>query len=34
VIVVTWNVNSMRMRLARVEALLARHRPDVLCCRS
>jgi exodeoxyribonuclease-3 len=28
--IITWNVNSIRMRLARVEALLLRHRPDVL----
>ena len=31
VIVVSWNVNSIRTRLARLEALLARHRPDVVC---
>lgn len=30
-LVVTWNVNSVRMRLARLTALLARHRPDVVC---
>lgn len=29
-IVVSWNVNSVRMRLPRVGALLARHPPDVL----
>jgi len=28
--VITWNVNSIRMRLGRVRALLLRHRPDVL----
>jgi exodeoxyribonuclease-3 len=28
---VTWNVNSIRARLARVTAWLERHRPDVLC---
>jgi exodeoxyribonuclease-3 len=31
VLVVTWNVNSLRARLPRVLELLARHRPDVLC---
>jgi exodeoxyribonuclease-3 len=31
VLVVTWNVNSVRTRLARLTALLARHRPDVVC---
>lgn len=29
--VITWNVNSIRMRLARTKALIERHRPDVLC---
>jgi len=29
--VITWNVNSVRQRLARVIALLNRHEPDVLC---
>ena len=29
--VVTWNVNSVRQRLPRLLALLARHEPDVLC---
>ena len=29
--IVTWNVNSIRTRLPRCLALLARHRPDVLC---
>ena len=29
--VVTWNVNSIRSRLARVSAWLARRRPDVVC---
>lgn len=29
--VVTWNVNSIRTRLARAKELLARHEPDVLC---
>ena len=29
--IVTWNVNSLRIRLARVLALLERHQPDVLC---
>ncbi|HEX6208968.1 MAG TPA: exodeoxyribonuclease III [Actinomycetota bacterium] len=28
---ISWNVNSIRMRLARTEALLRRHEPDVLC---
>lgn len=28
---VTWNVNSIRMRLPRLIALLERHRPDVVC---
>src|SRR5437762_2071253 len=27
----TWNVNSIRARLPRVSAWLARHAPDVLC---
>jgi exodeoxyribonuclease-3 len=27
----TWNVNSIRARLARVTAWLERHEPDVLC---
>ena len=29
--IVTWNVNSVRARLERVLAWLAKHRPDVLC---
>ena len=29
--VVTWNVNSIRQRLPRLIALLARHEPDVVC---
>ena len=29
--IVTWNVNSIRARVPRVEAWLARHSPDVLC---
>lgn len=29
--IVTWNVNSLRTRLARAQALLERHQPDVLC---
>lgn len=29
--IVTWNVNSIRMRLPRTLALLERHRPDVVC---
>jgi exodeoxyribonuclease III len=29
--VVTWNVNSIKQRLGRTKALLARHVPDVLC---
>jgi exodeoxyribonuclease-3 len=28
---VTWNVNSLKMRLPRVLELLAEHRPDVVC---
>jgi exodeoxyribonuclease-3 len=28
---VTWNVNSIRQRLERLIALLARHAPDVVC---
>ena len=28
---VTWNVNSIRQRLPRLLALLARHEPDVVC---
>src|SRR4051812_19385077 len=28
---VTWNVNSLKARLPRVEQLLTEHRPDVLC---
>lgn len=28
---VTWNVNSLKVRLPRVLELLAEHRPDVLC---
>jgi exodeoxyribonuclease-3 len=29
--IVTWNVNSLRIRLPRLRALLERHRPDLLC---
>ena len=29
--VVTWNVNSIRQRLPRLLAVLARHDPDVVC---
>ncbi|HEX6230730.1 MAG TPA: exodeoxyribonuclease III, partial [Actinomycetota bacterium] len=29
--VVTWNVNSVRMRESRVQQLLVRHAPDLLC---
>lgn len=29
--IITWNVNSVRSRLERVQALLDRHQPDVLC---
>ncbi|HEX9794125.1 MAG TPA: exodeoxyribonuclease III [Planctomycetota bacterium] len=29
--VITWNVNSIRTRLERTKALLARHQPDLLC---
>ncbi len=29
--IVTWNVNSIRARLARTLALLERHQPDLLC---
>ncbi|HRC84325.1 MAG TPA: exodeoxyribonuclease III [Thermoanaerobaculia bacterium] len=29
--IITWNVNSIRTRLDRVTALLARHQPDLLC---
>lgn len=28
---ITWNVNSLRTRLERVQQLLAQHQPDVLC---
>jgi exodeoxyribonuclease-3 len=28
---VSWNVNSLKARLPRIEQLLAEHRPDVLC---
>ena len=28
--VITWNVNSVKMRLARTKGLILRHRPDVL----
>jgi exodeoxyribonuclease-3 len=31
VLIVTWNVNSLRVRLPRVLELLALHRPDVVC---
>jgi exodeoxyribonuclease-3 len=30
-LIVTWNVNSLRARLERVLELLERHRPDVIC---
>ncbi len=30
-LIVTWNVNSLRARLPRVLQLLERHRPDVVC---
>ncbi len=30
-LIVTWNVNSLRARLPRVLELLAEHRPDVVC---
>ena len=30
-LIVTWNVNSLRVRLPRVLELLERHRPDVVC---
>lgn len=29
--IISWNVNSLRVRLARALALLQRHQPDVLC---
>ncbi len=29
--IVTWNVNSLKVRLPRVLALLAEHRPDIVC---
>ncbi|MQA00796.1 MAG: exodeoxyribonuclease III [Dehalococcoidia bacterium] len=29
--VVTWNVNSVRARSARLDAFLARHQPDLVC---
>jgi exodeoxyribonuclease-3 len=29
--IVTWNVNSVRQRLPRLLALLARHEPDIVC---
>ncbi len=29
--IITWNVNSLRTRLARTRALLERHQPDLLC---
>ena len=29
--IVTWNVNSLRVRLPRVLQLLAEHQPDVVC---
>jgi exodeoxyribonuclease-3 len=29
--IVTWNVNSIRMRCARAQQLLVRHAPDLLC---
>jgi exodeoxyribonuclease III len=29
--IITWNVNSLRTRLARTLALLERHQPDVVC---
>lgn len=28
---VTWNVNSIRMRMSRVRQLLVRHAPDLVC---
>jgi len=28
---ITWNVNSIRARMERLLALLARHQPDVVC---
>ncbi|MCE5327114.1 MAG: exodeoxyribonuclease III [Planctomycetaceae bacterium] len=28
---ITWNVNSIRVRMERLAALLERHRPDVVC---
>ena len=31
--IVTWNVNSLRVRPPRVLQLLAEHQPDVLCLR-
>lgn len=31
VVIATWNVNSIRIRLPRLLALLARHQPDILC---
>jgi exodeoxyribonuclease-3 len=31
VLIVTWNVNSLRARLPRVLELLQQHRPDVVC---
>ena len=29
--IITWNVNSIRQRLARAVALIERHQPDILC---
>ena len=29
--IISWNINSMRPRMARLAALLERHQPDVLC---
>ena len=29
--IVTWNVNSVRMRLSQLVGWLERHRPDALC---
>ncbi|HUY47772.1 MAG TPA: endonuclease/exonuclease/phosphatase family protein [Streptosporangiaceae bacterium] len=29
--IISWNVNSVRARLPRIVALLARHQPDLVC---
>ncbi|MFI4955666.1 MAG: exodeoxyribonuclease III [Gammaproteobacteria bacterium] len=29
--IVTWNVNSLRVRLSHLEAVIAQHAPDVIC---